>query len=136
MLRTSLFAFFALAFTVTYASGYDRNVIQERIAPVGKVRLQVAANENKIAQPAQASDDSGKSIYDKYCDTCHKAGLANAPKFRNKADWKPLLTNKNIDDLVATAMKGINAMPAKGTCMDCSKEDIKKAIEYMLPGKK
>jgi cytochrome c5 len=35
--------------------------------------------------------------------------------------------------LVASSIKGLNAMPAKGTCFKCMDEDLKAAISYMLP---
>ncbi|MGB5729137.1 MAG: c-type cytochrome [Thiogranum sp.] len=34
--------------------------------------------------------------------------------------------------MLATAVSGLNAMPPKGTCADCSDEELKAAIEYML----
>lgn len=76
---------------------------------------------------------SGEETYQKYCSVCHRDGIAGAPKFRDKKDWQPHLDNKTIDDLVAIATKGVNAMPAKGTCFECSDEDLKNAIQYMLP---
>lgn len=80
-----------------------------------------------------ASSSTGQAIYEKYCITCHQDGLAGAPKYRAAADWAPRLTNSTLDDLVERAIKGINAMPAKGTCNECSDDDIKQAIQYMLP---
>ncbi|MFI4938604.1 MAG: c-type cytochrome [Candidatus Berkiellales bacterium] len=34
------------------------------------------------------------------------------------------------------AKKGKGAMPPKGTCMQCSDEELRKTIEYMIPQKK
>ncbi|MFV1985303.1 MAG: cytochrome c5 family protein, partial [Thiohalomonadales bacterium] len=31
----------------------------------------------------------GKATYDKACFVCHKAGVANAPKLGDKANWAP-----------------------------------------------
>ncbi|MGQ3892146.1 c-type cytochrome [Legionella sp. CNM-4043-24] len=114
---------------------YERQQIQQRIQPVGSVRTEPAASAPAVAPAAQpvAKALSGQEIYDKHCVVCHKTGLAGAPKFRDEADWKPRLTAKKLDGLVASAIKGLNAMPAKGTCSDCSDEDIRKAVEYMLP---
>ena len=64
---------------------------------------------------------------------CHRDGIAGAPKFRDENSWKPRLANANIDALIASAIKGKNAMPPKGTCQECSDSDIKAAIEYMVP---
>ena len=75
----------------------------------------------------------GQATYDEFCVICHQGGVAGAPRFENEKDWKPRLTGKTIDDLVESATKGLNIMPEKGTCVECSAEDLKAAIQYMLP---
>lgn len=117
---------------------YDRQQIQNRISPVGKVRLQeTQENSGKTVsqvapQPTNAKM-TGQEIYEKYCQTCHKDGVAGAPKLQVVADWKPRLDKKNIQGLVQTAIKGQNAMPPKGTCAECSEQDIQATVEYMVP---
>ena len=34
--------------------------------------------------------------------------------------------------LTNNAYNGYNAMPAKGLCMDCSREEIERSVQYML----
>jgi cytochrome c5 len=115
---------------------FDRQQIIERIKPVGEVKIEETgpAKSQKVEQPTQvaAKDEPGQAIYEKYCASCHQNGLAGAPKYRQEADWKPRMAKK-IEGLTASAIKGLNAMPPKGTCAECSDEDIKTAIEYMLP---
>ncbi|MCA0403287.1 MAG: c-type cytochrome [Proteobacteria bacterium] len=82
---------------------------------------------------ADESANQGQAIYEKYCSVCHQDGVAGAPRFQNNKDWDERLGQKKFDELFASALKGINAMPAKGTCYECSDEDIKAALEYMLP---
>ena len=36
-----------------------------------------------------------------------------------------------LDGLLAKAISGINAMPPKGTCADCSDDELKAAIKHM-----
>jgi len=36
--------------------------------------------------------------------------------------------------LVASVEKGLNAMPPKGMCFDCSADEYKALIEYMSAG--
>ena len=114
---------------------FDREQIEQRIAPVGKVHVEqnVNAPTQKTSQPIVTKPESGQAIYEQYCSVCHRDGLANAPKFRIDADWKPRLEKKNISALVASAIKGLNAMPPKGTCQDCSDADLEAAIRYMVP---
>jgi cytochrome c5 len=55
----------------------------------------------------------------------------SAPKTGNKADWAPRV-KRGIVDLVKVAISGTGAMPPKGTCMDCSDDELKAAIEHMI----
>lgn len=80
------------------------------------------------AMGAMAEVDMGK--YNKSCAVCHAAGVANAPKTGDSAAWEPRVA-KGMDAMVASVVKGLNAMPPKGMCYDCSDEDYKALIEYM-----
>ncbi|QBR85036.1 cytochrome c5 family protein [Legionella israelensis] len=137
-------AYFILLISVSInvaAQDYERTQIEQRIKPVGQVRIkketgpaqQKKPDEKIEKEQTKKKQEPGQKIYEQYCMTCHKGGLAGAPKFRNQEDWKSKTAEKNIDELTAVAIKGINAMPPKGTCMECSEADIKAAIEYMLP---
>ena len=117
-------------------SDYDQEQIQQRISPVGSVHVQ----EPALPTPATPSVTAavvkkapGQATYEQYCVVCHRDGVAGAPKFHDDVDWKPRLAKQTIDSLTATAIKGLNAMPAKGTCQECNEADIKAAIEYMVP---
>jgi cytochrome c5 len=77
----------------------------------------------------------GKKIYDTKCFMCHAAGVANAPKLGDKAVWEPRIAT-GMDAMLAVAIKGKGAMPPKGTCMDCSDDDLKAAIQYMVDAAK
>ncbi len=87
-----------------------------------------------IAFSGMANAD-GKATYDTKCFTCHASGVANAPKFGDKAAWAPRIAT-GIDAMLAVAIKGKAAMPPKGTCMDCSDDDLKAAIQYMVDAAK
>ncbi len=76
----------------------------------------------------QAAD--GEATYNTKCIVCHGSGVAGAPKFGDKAAWAPRIAT-GMDALLSSAINGKNAMPPKGTCMECSEEDLKAAIEYM-----
>ena len=83
------------------------------------------------APAAGAKADAGKALYDASCQVCHAAGVANAPKFADKAAWAPRV-GAGIDSLTQTVIKGKGAMPARGTAMSASDADIKAAVAYML----
>jgi cytochrome c5 len=72
--------------------------------------------------------------YAKTCAVCHASGAAGAPKTGVAADWEPRM-GKGMDALVASFENGLNAMPPKGMCFDCSADDYKALIEYMAKAK-
>lgn len=118
---------------------YDQKQIQERISPIGKVHVEESSQDEiktaPVSSEAAVKKSPGQVTYEQYCTICHKDGVAGAPKFRDSLDWNPRIAKKNIDSLTESALKGLNAMPAKGTCQECSLADLKAAIEYMVPTK-
>ena len=79
--------------------------------------------------PAQAAD--GKAVYDKTCALCHAAGVANAPKFGDKAAWAPRVATGRAA-LVASVKAGKGAMPPKAGASDLKDEDIQAAVDHLL----
>lgn len=132
-MRFGLFVSFLILFSASWAlSSLDRQKIEQRIKPIGQVRL--ATQDSETTKPLNTlKKAAAKATFEQYCSVCHQDGIAGAPKFRNPKDWQPRLAKSTIDELVISATKGINAMPMKGTCMDCTDEDLKNAIQYMLP---
>ena len=94
--------------------------------------LAIAAALFTVAGVASAD---GKKIYDTKCFTCHNTAVAGAPKLGDKAAWEPRIAT-GMDAMLATAVKGKGAMPPKGACMDCSDDDLKAAIQYMVDAAK
>ena len=86
-----------------------------------------------VAGPAFAAD--GKATYDKTCSVCHASGVANAPKFGDKAAWAPRIATGK-DALLQSVLKGKGAMPPKAGAADLSDDDIKSAIEFMTAAAK
>lgn len=96
----------------------------------------VAAAASAAAAPAAAAApvaaaNPGKALYDASCAACHAAGVANAPKFGDKAAWASRL-KEPVAALVADVVKGKGAMPPKGGRADVSEAELKAAVEYML----
>jgi cytochrome c5 len=95
-----------------------------------KITASLAIAATLFATAGIASAD-GKTTYDAKCGVCHVAGVAGAPKFGDKAAWEPRIAT-GMDAMLAVAISGKGAMPPKGTCMDCSDDDLKAAIQYMV----
>lgn len=74
---------------------------------------------------------TGDQVYNQYCFACHATGVSGAPTFGNAEQWGPRAA-KGIDALLKSSINGLNAMPAKGTCVSCSDDDIKAAVQYMV----
>ena len=83
----------------------------------------------------QAADQAISDRYSKSCAVCHASGAAGAPITGNAAQWAPRL-EKGMDVLVASVDKGMNAMPPKGMCFDCTPEEFQALIQYMATPKK
>ncbi|KTD01669.1 c-type cytochrome [Fluoribacter gormanii] len=128
-----LISLFCFSFVAYASDESQQREIQLRIQPVGKVTIQGQAQTDNKAISNVETKEPGQETYQQYCIVCHRDGLAGAPKFRNEQDWKPRLTKRELNDLLASSIKGLNAMPAKGTCIKCSDDDLKAAISYMLP---
>jgi cytochrome c5 len=62
---------------------------------------------------------------------CHVPGLANAPKFGDKAAWEPRVASGR-EALLGSALKGKNAMPARGGNPKLSDEEVAAALDHML----
>lgn len=84
---------------------------------------------------AFAADQAVVDHFNKACTVCHSSGVANAPKAFDAEAWKPRLA-KGMDKLLLSVKNGLNAMPPRGMCPDCSDADYKALISYMSTPKK
>nr|WP_255555715.1 cytochrome c5 family protein [Enterovibrio paralichthyis] len=112
-----------------HAADMSEEAIAERIAPVGSVYLEGEAPVETAAAPT--GPRTGDAVYNTYCMACHATGAAGAPKTGDKAAWEPRIA-QGEDVLLTHAVNGFNGMPARGTCMDCSDDEIQAAIDHML----
>ncbi len=103
----------------------------DRIKPIGTVNVEANPTAQAEKKVNTAISDIGQNRYEQTCKMCHETGLADAPKFGNKADWKPRI-DQGMETLVKNAIHGFKAMPPKGGCVSCSDEEIQKAVEYMV----
>jgi cytochrome c5 len=71
------------------------------------------------------------------CFACHSTGAAGAPKVvaGNAAVWDERLA-KGMDAVMTTVINGKGAMPAKGLCFDCTDDDLRAIVDYMVAGSK
>ncbi len=84
-----------------------------------------------VEKVSGSASEVGKKIYEKYCQACHTTGAGGSPKLGDAAAWEPRL-KAGIAEVYSKAIKGFGAMPAKGTCITCSDEDIHHAVDYLV----
>jgi len=114
----------------THATSQDKLI--ERIKPVGQVCVEGddTCGGAVAAVATSGPARTGEEVYTSKCGLCHAAGVSGAPKF-GTSDWTDR-NAKGMEALLATAISGINAMPAKGLCNDCSDDELQAAIEHMI----
>lgn len=108
--------------------------IARRLEPVGKVCIkgQECAGVSVAAAATGGAARSADDVIGKHCTACHSVGLMDAPKIGDTAAWKKRADEQGgLDGLLAKAITGINTMPPKGTCADCSDAELKAAIQKM-----
>ncbi|MEN9590420.1 MAG: hypothetical protein RLZZ481_2206 [Pseudomonadota bacterium] len=94
----------------------------KRIAPVARLEV-VDASGPKVFK-------TGDQVYKAVCAGCHQAGVAGAHKFGDTQAWSvPIKTG--LDAMVASVVKGKNAMPAKGGNPSLDDFEITRAVVYM-----
>jgi cytochrome c5 len=114
--------------------------IRARLAPVGEVcrvgddcvGLVTATTGSTASTAAAASGPrSGEEVYNAACFICHTTGVGGAPLLGDAAAWAER-TDKGADALWATMQNGLGAMPAMGTCMDCSDDELRAGMDYLV----
>ena len=91
--------------------------------------VEMVAEETTVA--AAASDFDPAGAYQANCFACHGTGAAGAPMLGDSEAWDTRM-EKGMEAVMANAINGIGAMPARGICMSCSDDDLQLVVEYML----
>lgn len=114
---------------MTGKAGFDLSKEAGAAAPAAGAAAPAAQAAQTAAAPA-AAGGNGEKTYRSACFACHDAGVANAPKLGDKAAWGPRLA-AGMDTVYTHALKGFNAMPAKGGNPALSDDDVKAAVDFM-----
>lgn len=99
-------------------------------APAAEAKAAEPVAEKVAAAAPAAAGKSGEEVYKSVCAMCHAAGLMNAPKFGDKAQWEARI-KQGYETLVTHANKGIRMMPAKGGNPSLSDDEVAGAVKYM-----
>lgn len=119
------------------------STVAERLAVPARVAVAGQDNSALAVAPVTASPagavvqvvlENGSQVFEAACKACHgpaTAAALKAPAAGNAADWAPRLA-KGKPTLYEHALKGFNAMPAKGGRTDLSDDLIREAVDHML----
>jgi len=119
------------------ANPSQQRFIEERIAPVAAVRsgsegqAALAAATAEPAATATAAPVDGEQVYQSLCVSCHAAGVAEAPIPGSDA-MAQRLAEKGLDELVSSAINGLNVMPPRGGNPQLTDDQIRAAVEFMV----
>ena len=70
-------------------------------------------------------------LYNQTCVVCHAEGVQGAPMPGVRDDWEaPLSYGKS--EMYLNTIEGIGEMPPRGMCGDCSDDQLKAVVDYML----
>ncbi len=126
---TVAFALLLTTFGINASADADKEALTKRLAPIGQVHV---AGAVAAVDAAASGPRSGEKVYQTACFACHGTGALDAPK-KGDAAWKPRL-EQGFDTLLKHSIEGIRNMPARGTCGDCSDDEIAAAIKFMTEG--
>ena len=132
MLTLSILASLAATFAVT---GYavppgTPDEIRERLQPFGSL-CRVGDDCGQAAAASASGPLSGEQVYNQFCFACHTTGVGGAPILGDQGEWTSREA-KGMDTLWGSLLNGVGAMPAKGTCMGCSDDELREVLDYML----
>ena len=96
----------------------------ERIKPFAHL-VALDANAPKV-------EKSGQEVFEAVCTTCHTPGALGAPKFGNKGDWGPRIS-QGYETLIKHALEGIRQMPPRGGDGDLSDLEVERAVAWKAP---
>lgn len=85
-----------------------------------------------MVMPADAADAAlGKTTYETVCIACHGPGVAGAPRVGDATAWAGRV-RAGLPALYASALKGKNAMPAKGGNTSLTDSAVQAAVRHMV----
>ena len=123
-----------MAVLALYLTDQQRADIEARIQPFYEVCVEGEACGGGDAMATNAGR-SGEDVYNGACMACHSAGIAGAPKVGDQLAWTDRIA-KGMDVLYDSGINGVagTGMIARGGCADCSDDEIRLAVDFMVEG--
>jgi cytochrome c5 len=131
-------AYFHLSRSVPPTESFrDVVAVQANLAHAGAVH--VGAVPQQGSQPADGADSepaqavaprTAAELYGRTCSACHGTGAAGAPRLGDSNAWAPRIA-QGRDTLYKHTLAGLNAMPPRGLCADCTDEELQRVVDHM-----
>ena len=89
----------------------------------------------EFLQSITGAQNEGEQIYNHFCVNCHASKpliSLGAPRLGEESDWKIRL-KQGMKKLFQHTDEGLNAMPPRGGCFECTDKQLMNAIQFMLP---
>jgi len=110
-----------------------------KVAPDGAIWILLQTGElyrlSRDASPLQQATSVGKRtgehIYLTTCSTCHSQGVVGVPQISRREDWTERLQQPR-KALRQHVIDGLNDMPERGLCDDCTDKEINMAVDFMV----
>lgn len=87
-----------------------------------------------FVQQLNGDRNAGEKIFKEFCSTCHANKPIidlHAPHIGDRQAWK-LREKKGMHKMLKITISGLGAMPARGGCFECSDDQLRDAIKYIL----
>ena len=90
--------------------------------------------DGDIAVPSALTSRQPGDIYTAVCSRCHDEAVEGAPRPGHAEDWELRLT-EGVEGAVARTIDGMPPyMPARGLCDECTDEELRAVVHFMLKG--
>lgn len=102
--------------------------------PSGAVNVRTYHYPATWSKQLKGRRDVGHIVFHSYCASCHGPNPqvpVNAPMIGDEKVWGGL-KRLGVSRLLSLTIEGVNAMPARGGCFECSDDQLKAAIVYMI----
>lgn len=129
---TALIAGLLVVLSAAASAASSDDEIRERLQPAGSVCVvgdSCAAGSSVASAPG--GPRNGETIYNTYCMACHATGVSGSPMLGNAEQWSARIA-QGTDVLYQNSINGLNVMPPRGTCVDCSDDEIRATVDFMV----
>ncbi len=97
------------------------------------IQTATSHHPEKLIQSLKNAPQPGKKIYAEFCAVCHDQDPQiplGAPRIGTPVDW--IHRKKSLDEMTQSVIDGLNGMPPRGGCFECTDELLKAATQYLM----